>query len=107
MEYTQTELINAALSDPAHAPMSLADFVSVEIQEFKRSAEYRIMAEAEQYYRNRSDVQNKTNEIESRSNTKIEHPILKKLIDQKAHYLLAKPWSVDAIAGESGGQVRD
>lgn len=96
MEYTQTELINAALSDPSHAPMSLADIVSVEIQEFKRSAEYRIMAEAEQYYRNRSDVQNKTNEIEQRSNTRIEHPILKKLIDQKAHYLLAKPWSVDA-----------
>ena len=30
-----------------------------------------------------------------RSNTKIEHPILKKLVDQKANYLLSKPWTVD------------
>ncbi len=95
MEYTQTELINAALSDPAHAPMSLADIVSTEIQEFKRSPQYRTILEADRYYRNLSDVQNKTNEIEARSNTHIEHPILKKLIDQKAHYLLAKPWSID------------
>ncbi len=107
MEYTQTELISAALRDPSHAPMTLADIVSVEIQEFKRSAEYRIMAEAEQYYRNRSDVQNKTNEIKSRSNTKIEHPILKKLIDQKAHYLLAKPWSVDTKNKAYGGSLNE
>ncbi len=46
-------------------------------------------------YRNRSDVQRKTVDVANRSNTKIEHPILKKLVDQKANYLLSKPWTVD------------
>lgn len=75
--------------------MTLAQIVSEEIRVFKASPEYAIMLEAESYYRNRSDVQRKTVDVANRSNTKIEHPILKKLVDQKANYLLSKPWTVD------------
>jgi SPP1 family phage portal protein len=39
-------------------------------------------------------VQRKVNEIEGRANTKIEHPILKKLIDQKINYTLTRPFSI-------------
>lgn len=94
-EVTVMDRINMIISDPKKATMSLAQIVSEEIKEFKASEQYKIMAEAEQYYRNRSDVQNKTNDVANRSNTKIEHPILKKLVDQKANYLLSRPWSVD------------
>ena len=87
--------INMILSDPEKATMTLAQIVSEEIREFKASPEYAIMLEAESYYRNRSDVQRKTVDVANRSNTKIEHPILKKLVDQKANYLLSKPWTVD------------
>lgn len=87
--------INLVLSDPEKTPMTLAQIVSEEIREFRASAEYAIMREAEQYYRNRSSVQSKTTDNPNRSNVKIERPILKKLVDQKASYLLSKPWTVD------------
>ena len=95
MTYTQTELVSAALSGPANAPMTLAQIVSEEIREFLRSPQYRELLEADAYYRNRSDVQRKTNDIKERSNARIEHPIYRKLVDQKVRYLLARPWAVE------------
>lgn len=83
------------LSDPERVPMSLAQIVSEEIREFRRSEQYRIILESERYYANRSEVQSKTNSNTKRSNTKIEHPILRKLIEQKTSFLLSKPWTVD------------
>lgn len=93
-ELSVMDRINMILSDPEKATMTLAQIVSEEIREFKASPEYAIMLEAESYYRNRSDVQRKTVDVANRSNTKIEHPILKKLVDQKA-----KLPSVEALDG--------
>lgn len=76
------------------APMSLAQIVTEEIREFRHSPQYQDMLAAERYYYNRSDVQRKTNELAGRSNVKMEHPILRKIIGQKASFLLAKPFSV-------------
>ena len=92
---SETDRINAIISDPAHAPMTLAQIISEEIRDFKASEKRHLMIEADQYYKNRTDVQKKTNEIQNRSNTKIEHPILKKLIDQKVSYLLSRSWTID------------
>lgn len=110
MEYTAMDRINLVLADPENAPMTMAQIISEEIREFRRSPEYAIMLEAEAYYRNRSSVQQKTVDLRSRSNTKIERPILKKLVDQKANYLLSKPWTVDtqnAAYGEALNGVFD
>jgi len=74
---------------------SLAQLIAEEIALFRKSPAYQRRQEAEAYYRNRSAVQKKTVEVSHRSNTKIEHPILKKLVDQKANYLMGKPWTVD------------
>lgn len=79
-----------------NAPMAIEQIVEEEIRSFKTSEKYKIMVEAEQYYRNRSDVQRKHNDIRNRSNVRMEHPILKKLVDQKANYLLSKPFTVDS-----------
>lgn len=101
-ELSVMDRINMILTDPEKATMTLAQIVSEEIREFKASEQYKIMLEAESYYRNRSDVQKKTNDVANRSNTRIEHPILKKLVDQKANYLLSKPWTVDTANGAYG-----
>ena len=101
-ELSVMDRINMILSDPEKATMTLAQIVSEEIREFKRSPQYQIMVEAEAYYRNRSSVQKKTVDVANRSNTKIERPILKKLVDQKANYLLSKPWTVDTENGAYG-----
>ena len=95
MELSAMDRINLILSDPEKVPMTLAQIVSEEVREWKASEQYKNMLQAEQYYRNRSAVQGKTVQYKNRSNTKIERPILKKLIDQKADYLLAKSWTVD------------
>lgn len=103
MQYTQTELINAALSAPDTAPMTLEQIISREIQDFKASAQYREILTAEAYYRNRSEIQDKTINIEGRSNCRIEHPIYRRIVDQKVRYLLSRPWSV-STENEKYGQ---
>ena len=76
--------------------MTLPEIIAEEIRDFYASPQFTIMEEAEQYYRNRSSVQGQTTKYKDRSNTKIEHPILRKLVDQKANYLLSKPFSVES-----------
>lgn len=77
MELSVMDRINLILSDPEKATMTLAQIVSEEIREFKKSEQYQIILEAESYYRNRSSVQKKTVDVANRSNAKIERPILK------------------------------
>lgn len=101
-ELSVMDRINMILTDPSNATMSLAQIVSEEIREFKKSEQYHNIQEGEQYYRNRSSVQHKTNDVANRSNTKIERPILKKLVDQKANYLLSKPFTVDTASKNYG-----
>jgi SPP1 family phage portal protein len=78
--------------------MTWEQIISNEIKEFKSSPKYALIRQAEDYYRNRSEVQSKKNDIAKRSNTKIEHPIIRKLVNQKADYLLSKPFT---ISGDS------
>jgi SPP1 family phage portal protein len=105
MEYTQTALVNAAIADPANAPMTLEQIVSEEIREFKQSSQYAELLQAEEYYRNRSDVQKKTSDMKNRSNTRIEHPAYRKLVDQKVRYLLARPWAVETDDRQYGAAL--
>ncbi|KAF5062186.1 Phage portal protein, SPP1 Gp6-like [anaerobic digester metagenome] len=105
MQLTQTELINAALSDPARAPMKLNQIIGAEIREFMSSPHYDELQKAESYYRNRSDVQSKANDLKERSNTKIEHSIYRRLVDQKVRYLLSRPWSVSSEDKAYGEQL--
>ncbi len=93
-EITETTRITLQLA--AGAPMGVAGIVGEEIRRFRYGEQCSHMEEAEQYYLNRSDVQNKTNDVEKRSNTKIEHPVLKKLIDQKINYTLSRPFSISS-----------
>lgn len=109
-ELSIMDKINLILSDPTKATMTMEQIVSEQVRDFRASPQYDAMKLSEQYYRNRSDVQSKTNRIAKRSNTKIEHPFLWKFVNQKARYLLAKPWSVaceDKAYSEALGEVFD
>ena len=96
MELTRSEEIRLMIEGGAGSVMTLPEIIAAEIGDFLISPQYDIMKQADDYYRNRSDVQRKENKYKNRSNTKIEHPILKKLVDQKANYLLSKPFSVES-----------
>jgi len=91
---TQSDLI--ALIIKGNAPMTPAQIVTEEVNCYRTSPEYKLLCDAEQYWRNRSAVQNKTVRTEGRSNVKIEHPALRKLIRQKVNYLLASPFSISS-----------
>jgi SPP1 family phage portal protein len=89
---TQSDLIKAIIA--GNAPMTTAQIVTEEVKCFTGSPAYKLMLDAEKYWRNRSAVQDKTVLIDGRSNTKIEQPILRKLINQKTSYLLSSPFSI-------------
>ncbi len=82
--------------------MTWEQIISNEIAEFKAGDNYAQIQRAEAYYRNRSGVQSKRNDIKRRSNTKIEHAIVRKLVDQKADYLLSKPFTISADSEDYG-----
>lgn len=92
MTYTETAITLAQLE--RSGAMTWEQIISNEIAEFRASDKYALMKQAESYYRNRSAVQTKGNDIAKRSNTHIEHPIIRKLVNQKADYLLSKPFTV-------------
>ena len=48
--------INMILQDPEKHTMTLAQIVSEEVREFKASEQFKLILEAERYYRNRSSV---------------------------------------------------
>lgn len=96
MEITINEEIKRIIETGNGERMTLPEIIAQEIKEFFASPQFAIVEEAEQYYRNRSAVQQKTTKYKNRSNTKIEHPILRKLVDQKANYLLSKPFSIES-----------
>lgn len=106
-QIAEWERLRLAIEDPAKAPMKIPEIVAEEIRQFTKSEGYKVMQMAERYYRNRSDVQNKKNDVANRSNTKIEHPLVKKLVDQKADYLLAKPFTVKTDSGSYGKALNE
>lgn len=108
VEVSLMDQIKAAIEKSA--PMTLAQIVTEEIREFRHSPQYHEMLAAERYYNNRSDVQRKTNELAGHSNVKMEHPVLRKIIGQKASFLLAKPFSVsteDAAYADALNRIFD
>ena len=93
-EIKETQRILMELWEDRKSVMSLPEIIEEEIKQFQGCETYRIMQDAEQYYRNRSDVQRKRNEVSRRSNTRIEHANIRKLVDQKVNYTLSRPFSI-------------
>lgn len=93
-EISETQRVLLELWQSRASAMTLPEIVGEEISRFTGGTAYGVMLDAEQYYRNRSDVQNKYNDVAKRSNTRIEHGVIRKLVDQKINYTLSRPFSV-------------
>lgn len=48
----------------------------------------------EKYYMNKPDIQRKKQELEWKTNSKIENAFMRKLVDQKVGYILSKPFTI-------------
>lgn len=89
-----TDYVIGILDRAAASCMTMPEFINTQLEEWKMSKKHGDMLEAESYFRNRSSVQGKTKSMKYSSNVKIEHPILRKLIDQKTNYLLSNSWAI-------------
>mgnify|MGYP005759738993 CR=1 FL=1 len=104
---TELEKVDFILKEGLKKGMSLSKFVNTQINEFKESNEYKLMQMGSQYYKNNGDIRDKErtyideNGLEKVSphaqNFKLHHPILYKMINQKAGYLLRKKPTVKQV----------
>ena len=104
---SEIEKIDFILKEGLKKGMVLSKFINTEINEFKESEAYKFMLTGSRYYKNNGDIKNKERTyidedgIEKVSphavNTKLHHPILYKMINQKAGYLLRKKPTIKPV----------
>lgn len=85
------EYLNDIVKDMVDGTITLNEILFNEIKEWKSSATRANMISGEKYYLNETDIRkNKSQDVDWKSNTKLEHGFTKKLVDQKIGYLLSK-----------------
>src|SRR5690625_381180 len=70
------------------------EFLMNEIKQWENSNKRKMMIVGERYYRNRMDIETKRQPIAWKSNAKLVHGFVKKLVDQKIGYVLSKEPSI-------------
>lgn len=89
----------------ANAPMSLEEIIQMEVSQWEGSEERKKMITGKKYYRNENDIltlERKTIDEDGRlvavknlADNRIPHGFVRKLVDQKLGYLLARPFMVE------------
>ena len=92
--------IKMIISEGAKKGLVLSKFIDTQINEFKESDTFKEMIEGSRYFKNDGDIKNKKRifinekgQEESAphlKNYQLKHPIIYKMINQKAGYLLRK-----------------
>lgn len=87
----QYEYFNDIIKNMVDGVITEDQILVQEIKDWLKSEKREGMLLGEAYYRNETDIRDKKNqEIEWKSNSKLEHGFAKKLVDQKVGYLLSK-----------------
>ena len=104
---TELEKIDFILKEGAKKGMTLSKFINTEINDFKNSKEYKEMLIGSKYYKNEGDIEAKeriyieddgTEKVSPHAkNYKLNHPILYKMINQKAGYLMRKKPTIKQV----------
>jgi SPP1 family phage portal protein len=88
------EYLNDIIKNMVDGVISENDVLVNEIKDWLKSDVRKGMLEGEAYYRNKTEIRNKLQDISWKSNKKLEHGFAKKLVDQKIGYLLTKEPSI-------------
>lgn len=104
---TELEKIDFILKEGAKKGMSLSKFIDLQIKEFKESKLYKEMLIGSKYYKNEGDIKEKERTYITESgveeiaphakNYQLNHPILYKMINQKAGYLMRKKPTIKQV----------
>lgn len=80
------------LKERALVALSLGEkeILELEIKEHLQGKRFSVMATAERYYNNETDIVNKQQDVTWKSNAKIKMGLFRKIVDQKIGYLLSK-----------------
>lgn len=99
-----TQEVFKIIEDGAANAMTIEQIIKQEIDDWYNSQERKDMLAGEKYYRNKSDILDRKRmtigdggaqiEAKNLANNKIVHGFLRKLVDQKAGYLLSKEMSI-------------
>lgn len=84
------ERMNEVINNMVNGVITDTEVLTQEIQEWENSERRKNMVTGELYYLNKTDILEKEQKIEWKSNQKLAHGFAKKLVDQKIGYLLAK-----------------
>ncbi len=97
---TEMDRIKMIIAEGAKKGMPLSKFIDLQINDFKQSKNYEEMIQGGKYFKNEGDIEDKKrtyinqNGVEEvaphAKNYILKHPILYKMINQKAGYLLRK-----------------
>lgn len=97
---TEMDRIKMIIAEGAKKGLVLSKFIDLQIDDFKQSDTFKEMVEGSKYYKNQGDIEDKQRIIIAENgaeqvaphakNYKLKHPIIYKMINQKAGYLLRK-----------------
>lgn len=105
---TEMEKIDFILKEGAKNGMPLTEFIKAQIDEFKQSEQYKEMLIGGRYYKNDGDIKEKqrtyideydgTERVSPHAkNYQLKHPIIYKMINQKAGYLVREKPTIKQI----------
>lgn len=101
------EYLNDIIRRMVGEGLTINEVLVQELKDWKDSTTYQSMLQGEAYYLNKSDIhKNKKQDIEWKSNIKLDHGFAKKLVDQKTGYLLSKEPTIATENEEYAKQLK-
>jgi SPP1 family phage portal protein len=101
------EHLNDIIKNMVDGVISENEVLVNEIKDWLKSDVRKGMLEGEAYYRNKTEIRHKLQDISWKSNKKLEHGFAKKLVDQKIGYLLTKEPSIGTEKEAYGVLLKD
>ena len=108
---TEMDRIKMIIADGAKKGLVLSKFIDLQIDDFKQSDTFKEMVEGSKYYKNQGDIEDKQRIIIAENgeeqvaphakNYKLKHPIIYKMINQKAGYLLRKKPTIKQVLAKN------
>lgn len=114
---TETERIKTIIAEGAKKGVDLTKFIDLQINDFKQSDEYKEMLEGSKYFKNEGDIKDKERTYINQGGVEevaphaknyiLKHPILYKMINQKAGYLLRKKPNIKQVITKDENEDED
>lgn len=104
----QYEIFNEIIKDMIDGVMTDDQVLVREIKDWLDSDKRKSMIQGEKYYRNETEIrEKKKQDVDWKSNIKLEHGFSKKLVDQKVGYLLSKQPTIGTENDKYREQLND